>query len=266
MELNEILKLDSEFEKVSAIYDIFNESMRLESKAAQIEFITSMKYIEQHLKPGMRILDLGAGTGRYSLYLAQKGYEVVAVELVKKHADSIEKARTESMDLTVIQGDAVSKLKLMKEDSFDCILCFGPLYHLENVEERVECIKEINRVCNNNGRMYFAFINNDMVITTETICYDENFIVSGGYNKDTFKVDDFPFVFYTVDGARTLLKNSGLIIEKEIASGGMNELLRDKINKFDDEAYKHWLKYHLYICEKPEFLGSSNHLLFVCKK
>jgi len=266
MDFNEIFQLDNEFEKVSAIYDIFDESMRLESKSAKIEFIISIKYIEQHLKPGMRILDLGSGTGRYSLYLAQKGYEVVSVELVKKHADSIEKARTKLMNLTVIQGDAVSELKLMKENSFDCILCFGPLYHLEKVEERIECIKEINRVCTNNCRMYFAFINNDMVITTETICYDKDFIVSGNYNKDTFKVDDFPFVFYTVDGARNLLKNSGLTIEKEIASDGMNELLRDKINKFDDETYKHWVKYHLYLCEKPEFLGSSNHLLFVCRK
>lgn len=266
MDINEISQLDNEFEKVSAIYNIFDESMRLESKAAQIEFITSIKYIEQNLKPGMRILDLGAGTGRYSLYLAQKGYEVVAVELVKKHADSIEKAKTESMNLTVIQGNAVSNLKLMEDGSFDCVLCFGPLYHLEKEEERIECIKEINRVCANNGRMYFAFINNDMVITTETIIYDKEFIVSGDYDKDTFKVKDFPFVFHTVGGARTLLKDSGLIIEKEIASDGMNELLRDKINKFDDNTYKHWLKYHLYLCEKPEFLGCSNHLLFVCKK
>ena len=68
MGFEKIYKMEDEFEKVSAIYDIFDESTRLESKAANIEFITTVKYIEQYLKPGMKILDLGAGTGRYSLY------------------------------------------------------------------------------------------------------------------------------------------------------------------------------------------------------
>ena len=266
MGLDEISKMEDESERVSAIYDIFDESTRLDSKATNIEFITSIKYIEDALKPGMRILDLGAGTGRYSLYFAQKGYEVVAVELVKKHAKAIEDAKTDKMNLKVIHGDALEQLKSMDNESFDIVLCFGPLYHMEKPGDRAECIKEICRVCSHQGRMYFAFINNDMVITTETMLYDPSYMETGRYNKDTFKVEDFPFIFYTVSDARKLLKQSGVTIEKEVASDGMSELLGDKINQMNDQAYKQWIRYHFYTCAKPEFLGASNHLLFVGKK
>lgn len=258
--------MGDEFERISAMYDTFDESTRLESKAANIEYLTSVKYIEDALKPGMRILDLGAGTGRYSLYFAQKGYEVVAVELVKKHVQAIEDARMEQMNLRVIQGDALETLKSLDSESFDIILCFGPLYHMGEAADRVACVNEIRRVCSEHGRMYFAFINNDMVITTETMLYNSTFMETGRYNKDTFKVEDFPFVFHTVVGARELLAQTGMTIEKEIASDGMSELLTDKINQLSEFAYKQWIKYHFYLCEKPEFLGSSNHLLFIAKK
>ena len=258
--------MGDDFSRISALYDTFDESTRLESRAARIEFVTSVKYIEAALKPGMRILDLGAGTGRYSLYFAEKGYEVVAVELVKKHAQAIEDARTAKMKLQVIQGNALDALKSFAAGSFDIVLCFGPLYHLEKVTDQLTCVKEVRRVCTSQGRMFFAFINNDMVITTETMLYNPTFMEAGRYNKDTFKVDNVPFVFHTVSGARELLIQSGVTIEKEVASDGMSELLRDKINQLSDEAYEQWVRYHLYLCEKPEFLGASNHLLFIAKK
>ncbi len=266
MNLEEIYKMENEEERISAIYDIFDEATRLDSMAANIEFITTVKYIEQYLKPGMKILDLGAGMGCYSLYFAKKGYEVTAVELVKKHAVAIKQLKTEEMNLTIIQGNAVVNLKAMEDGTFDLILCLGPLYHLAKQKDREECVTEIKRVCTNDGRMFFAFINNDMVITTQTMYYDSNYLETGKYNRQTFKVNDFPFVFDTLSSARELINGCGLTIEKEIASDGMNELLQDKVNALSDAAYRQWLKYHFYICEKPEFLGASNHLLFVCRQ
>lgn len=266
MDFQEIEKMKDEFKKVSAIYDVFDEATRLESKAANIEFITSIRYIERYLKKGMKILDLGAGTGRYSLYLASKGYEVTAVELVEKHAKLIKSAKKDNMNLNVINGNALNELKKFKDNSFHMILCFGPLYHLEKLSEREECVREIKRVCTENGKMLFAFINNDMVIATETMCYNSEFLKGEAYDHKTFKVKDFPFVFNTVSMARNLLKSSGLITINEIATDGLSELLQDKINSMDEITYKLWLNYHLYTCEKPEFIGFSNHLLFIAKK
>ena len=42
-----------------------NEDTRLTSKHGQIEFITTTKYIDKYLKPDSKILEVGAGTGRF---------------------------------------------------------------------------------------------------------------------------------------------------------------------------------------------------------
>ncbi|MFA7534329.1 MAG: methyltransferase type 11, partial [Tissierellaceae bacterium] len=133
----------------------------------------------------------------------------------------------------------------------------------EKMEDRMKCINEVKRVCKENGKMFFAFISNDMVITTETFLYNSNFLKEDSYNHESFKVVDFPFVFHTVDDCRNLLKASNLNIISEVAADGLSELLADKINNMDEKSYSQWLKYHFYCSEKPEFLGASNHLLFV---
>lgn len=82
MDFEQLRQITDEAEQVSKTYDIFNEDSRLtHSQAARVEFLTTVRYMEQVLKPGDRILDIGAGTGRYSFYLAEQGYQVDALEL-----------------------------------------------------------------------------------------------------------------------------------------------------------------------------------------
>lgn len=262
MEIKDLLNIEDEEERVSALYEIFDESSRLSSKAAQVEFLTTVRQIERHLKPGMKILDLGAGTGEYSLYFADKGYEVKSIELASNHVKQIKEKINDEMNIDVVQGNALD-LSLLDDNTYDIILCFGPLYHLEKMEDRMKCINEVKRVCKENGKMFFAFISNDMVITTETFLYNPDFLKEDSYNHKSFKVVDFPFVFHTVDDCRNLLKASNLNIISEVAADGLSELLADKINNMDEKSYSQWLKYHFYCSEKPEFLGASNHLLFV---
>ena len=265
MKMEDLLNLENEEEKVSALYDIFDEGTRLDSKATQVEFLTTIRQIEKHLKPGMKILDLGAGTGEYSIYFANKGYKVTSIELVEKHVIQIKEKINDEMNIEVFQGNALD-LSTIKDNTYDIVLCFGPLYHLEKMEDRLQCIEEVNRVCKKDGKMFFAFISNDMVIVTETFLYNPEFLAGNAYDHDSFKVVNFPFVFHTVDNCRDLLKDSNLKIVGEVATDGLSELLADRINSMDEKSYAQWLKYHFYCSEKPEFLGASNHLLFITEK
>lgn len=265
MDFGEIRKIEKESERVSAIYELLNEERRLNhSKAARVEFLTSVRYIEKYLKAGDRILDLGAGAGEYSIYFAEKGYEVTAVELVQKNIKVFEKKIQPDMKIDLCQGNALD-LSRFKDNSFDIVLVFGPLYHLLENEDQQRCIKEAMRVCKPDGTIFFAFISNDMVILTE-FYYRPDFFKENTYDYNTFKVEDFPFVFFTLAQIREMLAYAGINIINEVASDGVSEMMEEKINELDEESYNQYLKYHFYCCEKPEMLGRSNHLLFVGKK
>ena len=83
-----------EMSELEKYYNKFNEDKRLQSRHGQVEFITSMKYIHRCLdelqekgfheagaiegqdrcdNSAIRILDIGAGTGRYSVNRAEEG-------------------------------------------------------------------------------------------------------------------------------------------------------------------------------------------------
>ena len=98
MDFVELLKIENESERVNRTYDIFNEDSRLNhSKAARVEFLTTVHYIEKYLKDGDKILDIGAGAGEYSLYFARKGYEVSALELADANIAAFKKNITPSV-------------------------------------------------------------------------------------------------------------------------------------------------------------------------
>lgn len=265
LDFEKLKKIENESERVSKTYELFNEDNRLNrSKAARVEFITNIKYIEKHLKQGDNVLDIGAGAGEYSLYFADKGYDVTAVELAENNIKAFKKKVRSDMKIVLKQGNAMD-LSSFPDEHFDIVLLFGPLYHLQNENDRQKCISEAKRVCKQSGTLFFSYIANDMVILTE-FCYRPDFFKGNTYNHDTFKLEDFPFVFFTVGQCRQMLCDGGMKIISEIASDGVSEMLEDKINAMDDESYEQYLKYHLYCCEKPEMIGHSNHLLFIGKK
>ena len=257
--------IESETARVDALYKIFNEDTRLNnSQAARVEFLTTVKYIEKYLTPGSKIADIGAGAGEYSLYFAKQGYAVTAVELAENNINAFRAKLTPDVDIDLRQGNACD-LSAFADASFDVVLLLGPLYHISGPADRLKCINEARRVCKPGGVIFFAYISNDMVILTQAFYYDLNYLTQGEYNHDTFELNNFPFVFFTVQNARAELVNAGVELLHEIAVDGVSELLTDKINQLDEAGYKQYLRYHFYCCEKPEMLGRSNHLLFVGK-
>ena len=265
VDFKDLYQIEDEIERIQKTYEIFNEDTRLNrSKAARVEFLTNVRYIEKYLTESAKILDIGAGAGEYSIYFARKGYEVSAIELSENNINSFRRKLTPNVKIDLVQGNALD-LSRYDDNCFDVVLLFGPLYHLKKNEDKQKCISEAKRVCKLNGKIFFTFITNDMILLTE-FDYNNKYFVEGSYDKVTFRLEDFPFVFHTVDACREVLAEGKIKVLHEVASDGISELLSDKINQMDDENYNQYLKYHFYICEKKEFLGMTNHLLFVGEK
>ena len=159
--------------ELEAYYNKFNEEKRLDSRHGRVEFVTSMHYIHQCLeevaagreKEEISILDIGAGTGRYSVPLALEGYDVSAVELVKHNLGRL-KQKTDRVK--AYQGNAL-KLKRFEDDMFDVTLLFGPMYHLHGPDEKLQALMEAKRVTKPGGRILVAYIMNEYSVITYAI-------------------------------------------------------------------------------------------------
>lgn len=265
MDIEALLAARTDTERVERLYQMFDEDSRLScSPSARVEFLTTMRYIEKYLTPDCRILDVGAGTGAYSLALAGQGYAVTAVELAEANLEVFRRKLRPGLDIALHQGNALD-LSAFADGSFDLVLVLGPLYHLRQPADRARCVAEALRVCKPGGVLLFAFLGNDMVILTELV-RDPAYLLSGDYDHESFRLEDFPFVFTTPDKARALLESGGVQLLHQVAADGMAELLAPTIDALDEESYRQYLRYHFYTCEKPELFGHSNHLLFVGRK
>lgn len=77
-----------------------------------------MRYIEKYLKSGDHILEIGAGTGRYSHALARQGYVVDAIELVEHNIEIFQKNTQADENISIVQGNALD-LSVFPNDKYD---------------------------------------------------------------------------------------------------------------------------------------------------
>ena len=250
-------------------YNKFCEDKRLTRKHGQVEYITSMKYIHKYLEQmpkNAKILDIGAGTGRYSIALAEEGYDVTAVELVKYNLGIL---KLKSDKVKAYQGTAL-KLKRFEDNTFDLTLVFGPMYHLYTFEDKVKALSEAKRVTKPGGIILVAYIMNEYSILTHGFkdnCMKES--IASGKVDDAFHVIAEPedlYDYVRLEDIAAYNEAAGLERIQIIAADGPANYMRQTLNAMDDETYELFLQYHLSTCERPELLGASAHTLDILRK
>lgn len=247
-------------------YNKFNEDKRLNTRRGQVEFITNMKYIHKYLKKGDKILDIGAGTGKYSLSLDKEGYEVTAVELVKRNIQIINK---KNPHLKTILGNALD-LSMIKDNTYDVVLLFGPMYHLKKREDQIKALAEAKRVIKKEGIIFVSYCMNDYAVITHGFIegnIQEN--IKNQQIDQEFKIleNGNPLYDYVrIEDINKINKTTKLKRIQIVSSDGMTNYIRGTLNKMSKEIFNIYLKYHLSICERKDFLGVSTHLLDILKK
>ena len=145
-------------EIISGFYNQVDEDSRLQNnRHGQLEYAVTMHYIHRFAAPGSKVLEVGAGTGRYSIALAKEGMNVTAVELVEKNLDVLKQNSRGVDHISSFQGDATD-LGRFEDEAFDVTLVFGPLYHLYDAAEIHKAIDEAIRVTKKDGVILFAFL------------------------------------------------------------------------------------------------------------
>ena len=142
------------------------EDGRLASRHGSVEFLTTMRYIERYLKPGSRVIEIGAGTGRYSHALARQGYKVDAVELIAHNIEVFKQNTEIGENITIVQGNAMD-LTGFTDNTYDVTLLLGPMYHLYNKEDKLTALREAIRITKQGSMVFAAYCISDATILNE---------------------------------------------------------------------------------------------------
>jgi ubiquinone/menaquinone biosynthesis C-methylase UbiE len=260
--------------RIQEYYNKFNEEKRLDTRHGSVEYRTSMKYIHEGLaelsaaRPAepLRILDVGAGTGRYSVPLSEEGYDVTAVELVR-HNLGILKAKGSAVK--AYEGNAL-KLKRFSDESFDAVILFGPLYHLHAREDKLAALLEAKRVVRRGGLIFAAYIMNEYSVLT--YAFRERHILEAreqGMLDGTFRTQENANELYSymrVEDIDELNREAGLSRRKLIAADGAANYMRPVLNALTEEEFELFLQYHLATCERGDLVGASAHTVDILTK
>jgi ubiquinone/menaquinone biosynthesis C-methylase UbiE len=144
-------------------YDEFadGEWNRLEANpVSRLEFENTIEYLENYVPGSGHVLDAGGGAGRYTIWLAERGYDVNLVDL---SAEQIRIAREKADEygvserITARQGD-IRDLPFGSK-KFDAVCCLGgPLSHIVSSEERERALSELRRVARDGAPVFVSVI------------------------------------------------------------------------------------------------------------
>ena len=264
-------------------YNKFKEDHRLTTRHGIVEFTVSMKYIHDFVElvrassstalndrrenSEIKILDIGAGTGRYSVALSKEGFDVTAVELV---AHNLEILRGKHENVKTWQGDA-RNLHFLPDESFAITLLFGPMYHLHSDEDRLLALNEAKRVTKKGGFILVAYLMNEYAVLS--YCFREGKIkevlAKGTLTADFHtitNINDDLYSYTRIEDMNRLNEKAGLKRVKIFAPDGAADYMRRELNSLDEESFALFIEYQMAIAERQDLLGASSHTVDVLRK
>ena len=246
-------------------YNKHPEDLRLLRRHGMVEFETTMHHLHRFLKSGDNILDIGAGTGRYASALMAEGYQVKAVELVKRNIEAFLK-REPTAD--VVQGDA-RNMPFLSDGTADVTLLLGPLYHLFGDEEKLKALNEAKRVTKPGGLIFVAYLMNEYSILS--YCFDEDRIgdlMAKGVVDEQFHIQAKPDELYDylrLEDIDRLNAKAGLERETIFSPDGAADYMRTRLNKMSEETFRRFIEYQKCISERMDLIGAGSHTVDVVR-
>ena len=238
------------------------------------EFLLTCRFLNRYIKPGDKVLDIGGGPGRYSLYLAERGCKVTLVDLSEENVKfALAKAKDADLKINGLACNALELDKLISEQ-YDHVLLMGPLYHLLEEEERIAAVNQALKALKPGGVLYVSFIsmNADMIYTMKCApdvighplkkSFYKAFLEGGSFGGDAFTQA------YFIAQKEVLPFMAQFPLQKLHLFGqeGMTSPCESNIMSQPKEIVDLWMDFTELTCEREELLSWSEHLMYVGRK
>ena len=252
-------------------YNNYDEEGRLLSRHGQVEYLTTMKYISECLSgiTEPKILEVGAGTGRYSVTLAKQGYQVTAVELVAHNLEILRSKLDGTEPILALQGNALD-LSAFPDASFDLTMLLGPMYHLYTKTDKLQALSEAVRVTKPGGYILVAYCMNEPTVIQYVFGKNKLREVMELHmlTPDWHCVSKPKDLFEMVRTEEIAALDAEFPVErvKLIATDGATNYNREVIDGMDDATFEKWMEYHFAVCERQDLIGASHHTLDILRK
>lgn len=238
------------------------------------EFEITKAYLKRYIRPGDRVLDVGGGPGRYSLWLAGLGAKVTLLDLSGGNiALAKQKAAEQRLPLTALQGDAREADRLV-EGPFDHLLLMGPLYHLLQEEDRTAAVKACLNCLKPGGMLFCAFISNYANLVFLLSQARESILDPRETEwlrcvkaPESYAGPAFTQAFFIQPGEiEPFMSKFPLKKRHLLGCEGIAAAFQQELGALPEELFREWLALSLSLCEREELLSWAEHLMYIGEK
>ena len=256
--------LINSFNKLAETYDDITNDFTHEI----IHYIHTQNMTNELPPPSkdITLLDLGGGTGKYSIILSKKGYNITLVDISSQSLEIARKKIEKEKLLVKIINSSGENLP-MENEVYDIVLMIGGVINYTPEPEKL--IQECKRVLKKDGILYFDFMNTigwgneipEYKFRLEIIEAKTKLIQMGDW--------DYPARLFNYKFMEEIIETNGLKIKAKYGLLNATTSLPLSFrygNEYEEEILERYKIMELELSRDKECYGTSSSCIIIAKK